>query len=73
MCLIQTALEVKLEDIYEPGSVLDIPKRPAWHYGSTKQQVEDREQAMFKQYLENVYDKYRPEQLSWFEHNLEVH
>lgn len=70
--LSDTALEVKLEDIYEPGSVLDVPKRPAWHYRSTKHQVEDREQVMFKQYLENIYDKYRPEQLSWFEHNLET-
>lgn len=28
-----------VEDVYQPGSVLDIPKRPPWHYGMSKREV----------------------------------
>ena len=64
--------EVGVDDIYHPGSVLDIPKRPPWDYSMTKEQVERQEEAMFSRYLHNIHSKYQKEDLSYFEHNLEV-
>ncbi|XP_065829566.1 guanine nucleotide-binding protein-like 1 [Oscarella lobularis] len=65
-------LEVCLEDVYQPGSVLDFPKRPLWDYSMTKRQVEEREEQMFSKYFKGIRDQYRPDQLSWFEKNLET-
>ena len=61
-----------MDDIYAPGTVLDIPKRPPWSYAMSKEEVEEQEEAMFKDYLEKIYSQHRPERLSHFEHNLEV-
>ena len=61
-----------MEDIYHPGSELDIPKRPPWSYSMNKDQVERQEEEMFEKYLHNIYSKHKPEELSYFEHNLEV-
>lgn len=68
----QSGLEVSVDDIYVPGTVLDIPKRPPWSYSMTKQQVEHQEEAMFEDYLQKIYSQHKPERLSYFEHNLEV-
>ncbi len=61
-----------LDDVYKPGSVLDMPKRPPWDYSKSKEQVESREEKAFQEYLHNIYDQYEPRQLSYFEINLEV-
>ncbi len=61
-----------MEDIYQLGSVLDIPRRPSWSYEMSKAQVERREEEMFEDYLRKIHSKHRPETLSYFEHNLEV-
>ena len=61
-----------MDDVYVPGTALDIPKRPPWFYSMTKEQLESQEEAMFDDYLKNIYSKYSPERLSYFEHNLEV-
>ena len=61
-----------MEDIYQPGSVLDIPQRPPWTYQMIKMEVEAREETMFVEYLRNIYSRHKPEELSYFEHNLEV-
>ena len=61
-----------MEDIYQPGSVLDIPRRPPWNYSMTKEMVEGQEEAMFEKYLRDIYSSYKSEDLSYFEHNLEV-
>jgi len=37
-----------MDDIYKPGTVLDMPKRPKWDYNMTKEQLEAREEAYFK-------------------------
>ncbi|XP_077986081.1 guanine nucleotide-binding protein-like 1 [Glandiceps talaboti] len=65
-------LEVDIDDIYRPGSVLDMPKRPPWNYSLSKEQVENREEKYFLEYLENIYEKHSPKELSYFEHNLET-
>lgn len=68
----EEALEVDMDDIYKPGSVLDMPKRPRWDYSMTKEQLEAKEEAYFKEYLEKIMSEYKPSELSYFELNLET-
>ncbi|CAH1272689.1 GNL1 [Branchiostoma lanceolatum] len=68
----ETNLEVAIEDIYQPGSVLDMPKRPPWTYGESKVHLEWKEETYFLTYLEKIYNTYSMERLSYFEHNLET-
>ncbi|RIA83564.1 P-loop containing nucleoside triphosphate hydrolase protein [Glomus cerebriforme] len=65
-----TALEVSIKDIYT--TIIDFPKRPPWHYGMTKEELETNEEHSFQRWLDDVYDKYPREELSFFEHNLDV-
>nr|XP_002128534.1 guanine nucleotide-binding protein-like 1 [Ciona intestinalis] len=65
-------LEADIKDVYRPGSVLDVPKRPTWKYTMSKQQVERKEEAYFKSYLMNIYEEFGEQNLSYFEHNLET-
>ena len=53
-------------------TALDIPKRPPWDYKMTKEEVESQEKKMFELYVKEIYSHYKPEDLSYFEHNLEV-
>uniref|UniRef100_A0A8C6X0T0 Guanine nucleotide-binding protein-like 1 n=1 Tax=Naja naja TaxID=35670 RepID=A0A8C6X0T0_NAJNA len=64
--------EVDIEDVYKTGSVLDFPKRPPWNYQMSKDQLLAREEKCFREYLENIYSTFQPNQLSYFEHNLET-
>ncbi|KAG8553078.1 hypothetical protein GDO81_003260 [Engystomops pustulosus] len=68
----QTELEVDIEKIYRPGSVLDFPKRPAWSYEMSKEAVLSQEERSFKEYLQKIYEKHTPQELSYFDHNLET-
>ena len=68
----QVSLEVGVEDVYRPGSVLDIPKRPPWSYKMSKHQVERQEEDMFESYLHKIHTTFKCKDLSYFEHNLEV-
>ncbi|KAI9287604.1 hypothetical protein BC943DRAFT_288939 [Umbelopsis sp. AD052] len=76
----QTALEV---GIASDDKLIDFPKRPKWNYGMTKEQLEQTEKDGFEEWLNDIYERYgdhvlqetvdgEQEQLSWFEHNLEV-
>ena len=65
-------MEVSVEDVYRPGSVLDIPRRPPWSYSMTKDQLDQQELAMFQDYLSRIHSNHQPQDLSLFEHNLEV-
>lgn len=49
-----------------------MPKRPKWSFHMSKNQVERNEQEYFMKYLQNIHEKYSEEELSYFEHNLEV-
>lgn len=68
----EESLEVDMDDVYKPGSVLDMPKRPPWDYSVSKEQVESKEEKMFQDYLQNIYERYEPRELSYFEVNLET-
>ena len=46
--LIQEALELDTDDVYRPGSVLDMPKRPPWRHNMSKHELLSREEAYFK-------------------------
>ncbi|XP_078685734.1 guanine nucleotide-binding protein-like 1 [Branchiostoma floridae x Branchiostoma belcheri] len=65
-------LEVAIEDIYQPGSVLDMPKRPPWTFRESKAHLEGKEETYFLSYLEKIYHTYPVDTLSYFEHNLET-
>jgi hypothetical protein len=67
-------LEVTLPDVFCPGSVLDMPKRPPWSFRMSKEDVLKQEEEYFLAYLEKIYKAYPDHSvLSYFEHNLEVH
>ncbi|KAJ3288183.1 Guanine nucleotide-binding-like protein 1 [Borealophlyctis nickersoniae] len=68
----ETALEVSLDDLYSEHGVIEIPKRPQWKPGESKAVVETREEQYFRNWMDTVYGKYPAEDLSYFEHNLEV-
>ncbi|KAM9326393.1 guanine nucleotide-binding protein-like 1 [Gastrophryne carolinensis] len=65
-------LEADIEKIYRPGSVLDFPKRPAWSYEMNKEVVLAQEEKAFREYLQKIYEKHNPRELSYFDHNLET-
>ncbi len=66
-------LEVDMPAVFQPGSVLDMPKRPAWSFGMGKEAVLKQEEKYFLAYLESIYKAYPDHSmLSYFEHNLEV-
>lgn len=44
----EESLEIPIEQIYRPGSALDMPIRPPWTYGITKEQLDQQEQTYFK-------------------------
>jgi len=52
--------------------VIELPKRPPWQYGMSKAAVEANEAKMFQHWKDAIYAKYKTEDLSYFEHNLEV-
>ena len=64
-------LEISVDDIYPPGTILDIPKRPSWSSNGTRVTVEAAEEKMFESYLAEIYAKFPMDYLSYFEHNLE--
>ena len=65
-------LEMDINEIYKPNSALDIPIRPKWSYGMSKEELEAKEKAYFQHYLENIFENYRDSGLSYFEMNLET-
>ena len=52
--------------------VLDMPKRPTWKYTMSKEQLEQKEENYFKDYLNKIHENFSDKTLSYFEHNLEV-
>jgi len=56
----------------EVQTVLGLPKRPLWDANTTKEELEKEETKMFISWLRDIHSKYTIEELSPFEHNLEV-
>ncbi|XP_050407789.2 guanine nucleotide-binding protein-like 1 [Patella vulgata] len=68
----EKCLEVDMDVLYKPGSTPDIPTRPAWDYKLTKHQLEIREEKIFKDYVDKLFENFKIEDLSYFELNLET-
>jgi hypothetical protein len=43
----EQSLEIPIEQIYRPGSALDMPVRPRWTYDMTKEYLEQQEKDYF--------------------------
>ena len=43
----EESLEIPIEQIYRPGSALDMPIRPTWTYQMTKEELNQQEQTYF--------------------------
>jgi GTPase involved in cell partitioning and DNA repair len=69
---VETELEIEIEDVYKPNSVLDFPIRPSWSYGVSREVHEAKEQKYFDKYLDEIFSNYEKEELSYFEMNLET-
>ncbi|XP_036724788.1 guanine nucleotide-binding protein-like 1 isoform X6 [Balaenoptera musculus] len=65
-------LVLDIWEVYQPGSVLDFPRRPPWSYEMSKEQLMSQEERSFQEYLGKIYGAYTSEKLSYFEHNLET-
>ncbi|KAJ3056691.1 Guanine nucleotide-binding-like protein 1 [Rhizophlyctis rosea] len=70
--LAQEALEVGFDDVYSDVKSIDMPKRPPWTAGESKDALEQREEQGFAAWKDDVYSKHPADELSYFEHNLEV-
>ena len=68
----ETELEVDIESVYRPSSALDMPVRPAWTYDMDKEQLEKQERDYFAEYLNEIFESFGAEELSYFEMNLET-
>lgn len=66
-------LEMDIADVFQPGSALDIPKRPPWDYRLSKEAVLAQEEKYFEAYVDSIHKTFTEDNLSYFEHNLEVH
>ena len=49
-CFQQDKLEICVDDVYPAGvgNYLDMPKRPAWNYSMSTDEVKQREEKYFK-------------------------
>ena len=65
-------LELDIQEVYQPGSVLDFPRRPPWNYEMSKEQLMSQEARSFQEDLGKIHGAYTSEKLSYFEHNLET-
>ncbi|CAD5118923.1 DgyrCDS7598 [Dimorphilus gyrociliatus] len=68
----EESLELDVNLIFEPGSALDLPKRPSWNYKMTKEIVERQEEKYFQEYLDRLFETYKSDNLSFVELNLET-
>ncbi|KAF9130331.1 Guanine nucleotide-binding-like protein 1 [Mortierella sp. 14UC] len=66
----ESALEVSFEEMFP--SVIGFPVRPKWDYSMSKDAIDKNEKRMFEAWMDSIYDKYPAEELSYFEHNLDV-
>ncbi|KAF9418339.1 Guanine nucleotide-binding-like protein 1 [Podila epigama] len=66
----ESSLEVSFEQMFP--NVIGFPKRPKWDYSMSREDLEKNEHQMFEAWMDSVYNRYPAEELSYFEHNLDV-
>ncbi|KAJ3015697.1 Guanine nucleotide-binding-like protein 1 [Thoreauomyces humboldtii] len=64
------AMEVSFPQLH--SQQIPIPKRPAWSFSESREHLQEREEKYFEEWKASVYAKHRADELSYFEHNLEV-
>ncbi|XP_051999415.1 guanine nucleotide-binding protein-like 1 [Xyrauchen texanus] len=65
-------LEMDINQLYPEEKGLNFPRRPSWHYGMRREELLQKEEKSFREYLEALHSKNPPGTLSHFEHNLET-
>jgi len=55
--LSEESLEIPIEQIYRPGSALDMPVRPPWTYEMSKEQLEQQEKTYFNVKHQSICNK----------------
>lgn len=64
---------MSFQDVHgDLGSELRLPSRPAWHFEMSREELEHQEAAYFQDWLARTYTLCPKDELSYFEHNLEV-
>ncbi|KAF9088207.1 Guanine nucleotide-binding-like protein 1 [Mortierella sp. AM989] len=66
----ESALEVSFQSM--SSEMIEFPKRPKWDYSMSREELERNESRMFEEWMDSIYNRYPVEELSYFEHNLEV-
>ncbi|KAG0288616.1 Guanine nucleotide-binding-like protein 1 [Linnemannia gamsii] len=66
----ESSLEVSFEEMFP--NVIGFPTRPQWDYSMSREVVNNNEKKMFEAWMDSIYDKYPADELSYFEHNLDV-
>ncbi|KAF8953577.1 Guanine nucleotide-binding-like protein 1 [Entomortierella lignicola] len=66
----ESELEVSFEEMFP--EVIGFPKRPKWDYSMSREELEKNETKMFEAWMDSIYNRYPEDELSYFEHNLEV-
>ncbi|KAI8902347.1 P-loop containing nucleoside triphosphate hydrolase protein [Globomyces pollinis-pini] len=67
-----SALIVDLNTYYPIKNQIDFPKRPKWSKEMSKIELETNEQIYFDDWLKSITKTYQNQDLSFFEHNLQV-
>ena len=64
---------MNLQEVYQPGSVLDLPTRPSWTSSMSKEELDRSEQKYFRQNVDRILKGHKDsDDLSYFELNLET-
>ncbi|KAJ8287768.1 hypothetical protein COCON_G00004270 [Conger conger] len=57
--VVESTLEVDINDIYPPDKGLDFPKRPPWHYGMQREELLRKEEKAFRDHFEHNLETWR--------------
>eukprot|EP00762_Andalucia_godoyi_P002576 ANDGO_03390.mRNA.1 GTPase LSG1-2 len=52
--------------------LVQVPRRPEWTYEMSREEVEKNEEEMFQRWMMDVFSRFKPTELNYFECNLEM-
>eukprot|EP01134_Creolimax_fragrantissima_P005729 CFRG5729T1 len=68
----KNALVLGFDELYyRTEDAIGFPLRPKWDYNTTKEELDEREEAAFEKWMNSTYSKHG-QNVSHFEHNLET-
>ena len=69
----QVGLEIDHDDLFPTSSAsLDLPRRPAWTPGISREELERNEEVYYRRWLNSLLASVPSSSLSFFEQNLQV-